>query len=133
MLTRAVLVWFAILGIAFMNGGVREVWLVPRLGDAVGHVLSTLTLCVAILVVSWFSMEWVGVATRSRAIRIGLLWLALTLTFEFLAGHYLFGTPWRQLLADYDILAGRIWILVLLTTASAPLLAWHTRRLLLNE
>ena len=133
MLPRAVVVWFAILAIAFMNGGVREVWLVPRLGDAIGHVLSTLTLCGAILVVSWFSMQWVGVTTRRDAIRIGLLWVASTLTFEFLAGHYLFGTPWRQLLADYDILAGRIWILVLLATVCAPVLALHARRVLLNN
>jgi hypothetical protein len=53
---------------------------------------------------------------------IGAVWLALTLAFEFLAGHYLFGSSWERLLADYDLLRGRVWILVLLATLFAP--AW---------
>jgi hypothetical protein len=124
---RAAIIWFLILAFAFVNGGVRVAWLIPRLGDTAGHVFSTLSLCLAILAVSWLSMGWIGVATRGDAIRVGLLWLVLTLAFEFLAGHYVFGTPWRQLLAEYNVLAGRIWILVLLTTAFAPLLTARTR------
>jgi hypothetical protein len=48
--------------------------------------------------------------------------LGLTVGFEFLAGHYLFGNPWRRLLEDYNVVRGRVWMLVLLTTALAPLL-----------
>jgi hypothetical protein len=58
------------------------------------------------------------------------MWVALTLAFEFLAGHYLFGTPWNQLLADYNVLGGRIWALALVTTAIAPWLTAHGRGLL---
>ena len=46
--------------------------------------------------------------------------MVLALAFELLDGHYLFGNPWNQLLDDYDVLRGRIWILVLVTTAIAP-------------
>lgn len=130
---RAAIIWFVILAFAFVNGGVRVAWLIPGLGDTAGHVLSTLSLCFAILAVSWLSMGWIGVATRGDAIRVGLLWLVLTLAFEFLAGHYVFGTPWRQLLADYNVLAGRVWILVLVTTVFAPLLTARTGNLLLTD
>ena len=43
--------------------------------------------------------------------------------FELLAGHYLFGNSWGRLLEDYNLLRGRIWVLVLVTTAVAPVLA----------
>jgi hypothetical protein len=59
---------------------------------------------------------------------IGSIWLALTLAFEFLAGHFLFGRSWSVLVAEYDLAAGRLWILVFATTPMTPVLAfiWHT-------
>ena len=67
--------------------------------------------------------------TAREACAIGGIWVTLTLAFEFLAGHYLFGHPWRRLLEDYDLAAGRIWILVLMTTAAAPWLMARWRAL----
>ena len=55
---------------------------------------------------------------------IGVMWLAMTLAFEFLAGHYFFRTPWATLLADYNLLAGRLWILVLVATVTALPIAY---------
>jgi hypothetical protein len=122
MLLRAVIVWCALLAVAIINGAARETWMTPAWGARAGHALSTLTLCAAILLVSWLTIAWIHPANRTAAFRIGLLWLALTLAFEFLAGHYLFDKPWSELLADYDVLRGRIWILALVTTALAPVL-----------
>jgi hypothetical protein len=51
----------------------------------------------------------------------------LTLAFEFLAGHYLFGHPWATLLADYNLARGRIWLLVLVATLLGPVLAYAVR------
>jgi len=48
--------------------------------------------------------------------------VTLTVAFEFLAGHYVFGTPWHQLVADYNIFRGRIWVLVLITSPCRRLL-----------
>jgi hypothetical protein len=50
-----------------------------------------------------------------------LTWLALAAAFEFLAGHHVFGKPWSRLIADYDVLHGRVWVLVVLTTVAAPM------------
>jgi hypothetical protein len=99
-------------------------------GETGGLAISTVMLCTAILVSSWLTIRWMAPATPRDAWMIGATWLALTLAFEFLAGHYLFGKPWRQLLADYNILRGRIWVLVLVTTAIAPWLMARTRGLL---
>ena len=129
MYTQAVVIWFAILVVAIANGAARVDLLIPWFGEELGHVLSTLSLCLLIFAVTWASIAWIGVSSRNDALRIGALWLAMTVAFEFLGGHYLFGTPWPQLLADYNIVRGRIWVLVLVTTAVAPLLAAYARGL----
>lgn len=123
MFTRALVVWFGLLVLAFANGALREIALVPSVGDTVGHAISSLTLSAAILLLAWFTITWIRPTSTVDAWRIGALWLALTLAFEFLAGHYAFGTPWSTLLADYDVLAGRIWVLVLVTTTVAPVIS----------
>jgi hypothetical protein len=130
MLARAFGGWVLILLVAVINGGIREALIIPRTNEAVGHAISTVSLCAAILLLSWLIIGWIRPTTVRAVCRIAAMWVALTLAFEFLAGHYLFGTPWRQLLADYNIFRGRTWVLVLITTAIAPSLMAHRRRLL---
>ena len=125
MLVRAGAVWFAVMLIAILNGAARDVLLVPRLGDPVARALSCLTLATLIVLVTWVSLRWIHPASLSDAWTIGVVWLAMTLTFEFVAGHYLFHTAWSTLLADYNLLKGRLWILVLVSTAIAPALLFH--------
>jgi hypothetical protein len=85
-------------------------------------------LSAAVLAVTAMSIAWVAPRTRRDAWHVGLYWVILTVAFEFLAGHYLFGTPWATLTADYRIHEGRVWILVLVTVAIAPVLAGQWRR-----
>jgi hypothetical protein len=100
----------------------------PR-GEPAGHAISSVSLSALIFLLSWLTIGWVNPATAKDALLIGLVWLALTLAFEFIAGHYLFRKPWNELIADYDILAGRIWVLVLVTTTFAPLFTAYARHL----
>lgn len=73
-----------------------------------------------ILAITFVAMPWIGAPGSADALRIGALWVAMTVAFELLAGHYLFGNTWERLLADYNVLRGRIWVLVLITTFLAP-------------
>lgn len=115
-------VWLILLALAFANGAIRELWILPRSGELAAHTLSSVTLCLAILLLSWFAIAWIGPLSSRHVWTIGGLWVVLTLAFEFLAGHYVFGNSWTRLLADYNIFRGRIWVLVVLTTAVAPFL-----------
>jgi len=126
---RALIIWFALLVVAVANGGFREAVLIPRFGPHPGHIVSTVMLCAGILIVTYVAVGWIHAGSRGDAIAIGLAWLALTLAFEFGFGRAR-GKPWSELLADYDILKGRIWVLVLVTTAAAPYLAARARGLL---
>ena len=133
MIMRAFAVWVLILLLAVVNGGIRETFISPRTGDAAGHAISTVTLCAAIFGLCWVTIGWIRLSTTRDAWTIGALWLTLTLAFEFLAGHYVFRTSWRQLLADYNVFRGRIWVLVLITTAAAPWLAAQSRGIALRQ
>jgi hypothetical protein len=86
-------------------------------------------LCVLILLLSLITIRWIRPVSAREAWAIGCLWLGLTASFELVAGHYLFGNSWNRLLEDYNVLGGRIWVLVLVTTAVAPRLSASARRL----
>ena len=130
MIGRAMAVWFGILVLANINGAARQAWLIPRLGEPAGRVVSTLVLCGVVLLLIWLTIRWIRPTSTGDAMKIGVLWLGLTLAFEFLVGHYVFRQPWRNLLGDYDITGGRIWVLVLLLVLFAPLLTARAKRLL---
>ena len=127
MIRRALAVWFVLLVLASANGALREGIIIPAAGETAGRAISTVMLSAMILVLTWLTIGWIRPATSGEAWIVGALWVALTLAFEFLAGHYIFGHPWDRLLEDYNLPAGRIWVLVLITTAIAPWLAARGR------
>lgn len=124
---RILLAWLVLLALAILNGGFRQGALAPRLDDRAAHILSTLLLSGIIFAATWFSLPWIRPASARDAWLIGSIWFLLTIAFEFLAGHYLFGSSWKKLLADYNLAQGRIWILVLLSTLLSPILVYGLR------
>jgi hypothetical protein len=132
-IARALAVWCLLLLLAVLNGGVRDTWLSPALGDTPGRAISTVLLSLLILMATRLTVRWIGPRSAGSAMAIGALWVVLTLAFEFGVGHYGFGKSWAELLADYDLLRGRIWILVLLVTFLAPLLTARLRGMLADS
>lgn len=127
---RSLIVWCVLLVVAVANGGLREAVFVPRLGPGLAHQVSSLVGSAAIILVTVLALPWIAPPDTRAAWQIGLLWILLVAAFEFLAGHYLFGHPWERLLADYNLLRGRLWILVLVSTLVAPRVAfwWYHSR-----
>ena len=128
MFLRAAVIWLAILVLASLNGAIRDLIVAPRIGDTAARAISTLVLCALVLLVTWTSIRWVGPQSARQALAVGLLWLVLTLTFEFGSGR-LAGKSWSVVLADYDVLRGRIWVLVPIVTFVAPLWLGRARGL----
>ena len=120
MVRRALVVWLLMLLAASANGAVRESLLIPIMGDVAGRALSTLMLSIIVVLLTWLTIQWIHPSGRRDSWIIGGLWVVLTLAFEFVGGHFLFGTQWSQLLEDYNVLRGRIWIVTLVTIAVAP-------------
>lgn len=129
MLIRSVLIWFVLLLVAILNGGLREALMLPRLGRGLAQALSTVMLSGLILVIGWIATPWIAPRTLQNAWGIGVTWVTLTLAFEFLAGHFMFGKTWEALLRDYNVLAGRIWAMVLIVTLMTSVVAFTKRGL----
>jgi hypothetical protein len=112
--------------VAVINGVVRETVFVSALGEQTAHVLSTAILVAAVVAgASLFVSRYARTAARATLLGIGAGWVALTVGFEFVFGHYVDGKSWAVLLADYDLLAGRVWIAVPLALLLAPaVVAW---------
>jgi hypothetical protein len=127
MFARAVIAWSLLLLVAVGNGFFRESVLTPRVGRGLGHAISTVMLSVFIVIVGWFTTPWVAPRTIQDAWTVGAIWLGLTLAFEFLAGHFVFGRTWDELLGDYNVFAGKVWVMVLVVTVMTPVAAF-TRR-----
>lgn len=129
MFGRAFAIWLLLLVLAVLNGSAREFVINAWIGQHASHVVSTIILCIVIVIVASLAISWIGPRTVNDALLIGLLWLMLTMAFEFLAGHYLFGHPWQTLLADYNMFEGRIWPFVLLANLLSPVIAFQVHRL----
>ena len=129
-LLNAVLAWLAILVLAVANGALREAVLVPLLGAAAGLTVSGLLLCALIAAVA-YAFTWLHPNLAARqALLVGVLWLGLTLVFEFGLGRFVQHKSWGELLDAYRFKDGNLWPAVLLATLLAPYLAarWRARR-----
>jgi hypothetical protein len=129
MLLRAMFAWFGLMLLAVLNGAFREAVLTPRTDADVAHVMSTFLLILVIAVFTWLVIRWLGPRSAGDALRVGFLWLMLTLAFEFGFGRFVAGRSWAELLAEYNILAGRVWALVPIVVFLAPYAAGRLRRL----
>jgi hypothetical protein len=114
------LAWVGLSIVGILNGMLRVYTYGRLLPELRAHQLSTLTGILLFGLFTWLLNRRWPIASAGQAVTIGLLWLALTVAFEFLFGHYVIGHPWSRLLHDYNLGAGRVWALVLLWVAVAP-------------
>jgi len=124
---KALLMWLVLLIAMVGNGVFRVLVLQPRLGEAGARQASCLIGITIILLLTAFFVRTLARTTSAALFGIGLLWLALTVTFEIVFGRYVSRLNWETLLADYDMREGRLWPLVLLTTLLAPWLCGSAR------
>lgn len=125
---RYLLAWFVMLLVSVANGTLRDFTYGDYVSELHAHQLSTLIGIILLgLVIRAYVHRWPP-ASAHQALFIGLFWTALTVAFEFLFFHYAAGHPWAELLANYDLLRGRIWVLLLVWVALAPWLFYRLRQ-----
>lgn len=131
LLGSVVVMWLLFSVAAVLNGLLRVNVIAPRIGEMPAHYVATAILCAVILVGSCVLVKMQTIEQTSILLTVGVIWLVATVIFEFVFGHYVVGHSWGRLLADYNILQGRAWVLVLLTELFGPLLCarwWQGRR-----
>lgn len=125
----AVGVWLVLTVLAILNGLLRNATYARAVGEYAGHVLSSLIFVAVVFAVTYAFLRLARVDYGlGDLLVVGAIWLAMSVAFEFLFGYYVVGHPWSRLLADYNILRGRVWSLVLLAVFLAPLVAGNLVR-----
>jgi len=120
------IVWFLLIFAAIFNAAIRESFFSPNFGEHAGHVMSTITFICILFAVSYLLFRKVDMEyTQRNLVVVGILWLVLTILFEFGFGHFVMGNSWEKLLADYNLLQGRVWVLVPIATLFLPWLNGH--------
>ena len=113
--------WFVFMVLAIVNAVVRNSVYRPVVGELVAHQISTVVFIGLILITTFLVFRFSRFElSDSEALLMGGLWLTGTILFEFVAGYFVFGNSWEHLFADYNLLKGRVWSLVLVTTFFAP-------------
>ena len=115
------LCWFPMLLLAIINGTARDLWYKKYVGEITAHQISTVSLILLFGFYIWLVVKKYPAKSGTQAIYVGLFWLTLTLAFEFAFG-LMRGRTLTQLLGEYDIMKGRIWILIPVWVLLAPYL-----------
>jgi hypothetical protein len=123
---RLILWWMPMIVIAIANGTLRQFVLLKYMDELKAHQLSTIILIVFCAVYLWFVFPGMQIGQGRQALMTGLLYVILTIIFEFGLGR-MNNRSWDLLLQDYHIFKGRIWPLFLLALLVLPYLIYLLR------
>lgn len=122
---KYILAWFPMVIIAIVNGFFREKFLVNYFNKLQAHQLSSVSMIILLAIYNWILFKIFFPASVNQAVFIGIIWLLFTVIFEFLFGYYLLGHSWSNLLNDYNIFKGRVWIFVLIWISIVPYIIYR--------
>ena len=123
LLLKSLGIWFLLAVLAIIIGTIRTFLILPYVGEQAAHIIGTIIFLAIQFIVIFFFIKRITVDATQDLLMIGIFWIILTIIFEFIFGHYVMNHPWEKLFADYNILNGRLWSLVLLNNLAAPLIS----------
>lgn len=124
----ALSLWMIFAIVSNLNNAFRDVYIIPNTSEYMGHVTSTFIFIGFIFFLTYIFLKSLKISFSSiELLWIGTMWVFLTILFEFIFGHYIMDHPWSKILANYNLLNGRIWIFVFVATFIAPYLCGKYR------
>jgi hypothetical protein len=120
--------WFVMLLVSIANGAVRDFTYGKHMDELTAHQISTVSSVLLLGVVIWRFVLIYPPSSSQVAILIGLLWMGLTVVFEFVFFHFVGGHSWSELFGNYNIFEGRVWVIVLAWVAMAPYVFFRLNR-----
>ncbi len=113
MLLRYAAFWLVLAVLAIANGVLREGTYGQHVSELAAHQISTITAIALTGGAVWLFHRFQPATSMRAAWLIGIMWLAMTIAFEFGFGRFVAGHSWERLFADYNLFAGRVWSLFL--------------------
>jgi hypothetical protein len=116
-------VWLLVMAVEFLHGTARYLFLRPYVGDFRSGQIGIFTGTPLILLVVYFCEPWMRFRSNAERWRAGLLWLVLTLAFEFLFGHFLMHRSSESIWSEYNLMRGGLMPIGLLLFVFSPWIA----------
>jgi hypothetical protein len=113
------LAWLGAVALALVNATVREVAYVDAVGEQAAHQIASIALI--LLIGAWVALlesRW-PIPSARQALAIGFAWAAATVAFEFVFG-FATGVNLSEIVANYNLADGKLWVLVPIATAFMP-------------
>lgn len=125
---RAVVVWIVIAVVEIIHGILRNILLVPIIGDWRARQFGAVFGCFLIFVICKHLTNYLSPLTNSytQLLLIGLLWLILMISFEISAGLFIAQLSWNRILSDYDLSNGGLLGLAMTFLLFTPLIVLHS-------
>lgn len=129
-LFRAFLVWLIIIFAESIHGTLRQLFLAPLIGDFPARRIAVFTGMLLIFIITYFFIRWIAAPTVKSLLAIGIMWMILTIMFEFGLGFFVFSYSWERMFEDYNLSRGGLMGFGLLFLVFVPLIAAKLRGLL---
>jgi uncharacterized membrane protein len=124
---RAFAVWLVIIVAESVHGTLRELLLRPHVGDLRARQIAVFIGVFIILGIAYAFIRRLRAETTKVLLLVGLLWVALTITFEFALGRWVLGYSWERMTEDYDLRRGGLLSFGMVVLMLAPLIAARLR------
>jgi hypothetical protein len=126
--SRALLAWLMLVIAESVHGVLRQLFLVPVIGDLPARQVGVFVGSAIVFAVAWLCIRWIGARRRREQLAVGAAWVALIVAFEVSLGIAL-GYSRERMLSDYDVANGGWMGFGLLFLLFAPALAAKARGL----
>ena len=116
---KRIIYWIPLTAIGFINGTIRVVLFEKLFSDDAARQISSLLLIILIAIYSAIVFRKLEISNYSSAWQTGFVWMILTVVFEFALG-FMLNTSINTMLAEYNLLEGKLWPLVLVAILLIP-------------
>ena len=123
---QSLVVWVILAFVTILFAIFREAVFIPAIGldgTLARALLLPIGLAYTFGIAYTFLKKTKALYTVNDTVSIGILWLILTIAFEFTFGSLVMGNSLATMIADYNILAGRTWPIFLLGVLLSPIIA----------
>ena len=130
LVVKVIGIWIFLALLAIVNGVIRDKLLAPKIGQKVSLLLSGVSLSLLIFCVTLILVPFLNMSSAHGFLCVGIIWVLMTLAFEFLFGHYVVGEPWERIIEVFYLHRGNLYLLALVATLLSPCLAAKIRGLI---
>ena len=126
-LFRGLAVWLIIILAESIHGTLRQLLIAPIIGDLPARRIAFVVGMLLIFLIAYCFIRWISAPSTKSLFAVGVMWMILTLVFEFGLGIFVLNFSLERMLEDYDVSRGGLMGFGLVFVIFAPYSATQLR------